>query len=142
MTARKARTKKRAWPDTYLIELEKCGSLTAAAKAAGVNPKTAYRRRQADQEFADAVDELRYTTVEQVEDTLYQMASSGKDTTATIFFLKTRKPEVYGDKLRADQLEQIKREARQEVLAEMQREVSTLAPAARKLLMNAIPSAG
>lgn len=141
MTTRNARPEKGAWKDLYLEKLQECGSLTAAARDVGVDPKTAYRQRAVDADFNAAVEELRHVTVERVEDTLYEMASSGKDTTATIFFLKSRKPEVYGDRLRADQLEQVRQEARQQLLDELRAEMGVLTPAARRALMAAIPGA-
>jgi hypothetical protein len=128
------------WKPAFLAQLQEGGSITAAATAVGVDRTTVWYARKADPDFARAVEEIAQWCVQRVEDTLYTRAVAG-ETTELIFFLKTRKPDIYGDKLRADQVEAIKREARQEVLAEMQREVSALAPAARKLLMAAIPSA-
>ncbi len=135
---RNTRPKKREWEDAYLLALRDRGSLGAAANAAGIDPKTAYDARQADPEFAKAVDALRYAMVENVEDTLYNMASSGKDTTATIFFLKTRKPEVYGDKLGAAERDKIKAEAEQAVRDQFFKEMQTLPGNLRKTLMRAI----
>lgn len=117
------------------------GAVTAAAKAVGVARSTVYRERDANPEFADALREASESCVEQVETTLYRRATSGEDTTATIFFLKARKPEVYADRLRADQVEQIRAQARQQVLAELQAGFRELAPGARKLLMAALPAA-
>jgi hypothetical protein len=48
---------------------------------------------------------------------------------------KTRKPEIYGDKLRAEQVETIRLQARNEVLEQLRAEVAQLDPQARKLIM-------
>lgn len=129
------------WRPKFIAALDEGGQLAAAARSVGVDPKTVWNYRQKDPEFARQVRESLECAIERVEDTLYRMAMSGEDTTATIFFLKTRKPQVYGDRLRAEEVESIKASARREVIAEMQRELAELTPAARKVLMAAVPAA-
>ena len=71
-----------------------------------------------------------------------QRTAPDSTTAEMIFFLKCRKPEVYGEQLKAEQdAEGIKASARREVIAEMQRELADLALQARKILMRAIPAA-
>lgn len=138
-----AQLKKGSMPDwglKFLAELQLRGTVTAACKAADVGRRTVYDQRARNPLFAEMMRETVEHCVEEVETTLYERAIAG-GTTEMIFFLKCRKPEVYGDKLRAEQIEQIRLEARREIIAEMQREVSALAPTARKLLMAALPSA-
>jgi hypothetical protein len=130
-----------AWKEPFLEHLERHGSITAAAKHAGVRRGTPYEARKNDPVFGRQVDLIVQGAIQQVEDTLYDRAVSGASDTALIFFLKTRKPEVYGDQIRAEQIEQIKADARKQVLAELQAEMRDLTPAARKAVMRAIPSA-
>jgi len=145
--SREARTnrtpkKRRApvWPAAFLVELEKHGSITAAARAAGVGRRTVYDERDRNPEFDQAVVEATDICIEEVESTLYQRAVAGVSDTAIIFFLKCHKPEVYGDRLLHQERETIRQQAREEVLAELQAELRELPPAARKALMAAIPS--
>ncbi len=138
-----AQLKKGSMPDwglKFLAELQLRGTVTAACKAAGVGHRTVYDERARNPLFAAMMRETVEHCVEAVETTLYERAVAG-GTTEMIFFLKCRKPEVYGDKLRAEQIEQIRLEARQQVLAELRAEVNTLTPAARKALLAAVPSA-
>lgn len=100
-----------------------------------------YDERARNAAFDEAIRDVVGGCIEEVECTLYESARSGKNIAATIFFLKTRKPEVYGDRLRAEAVETIKANARREVIAELRREVEALTPEARNLLMEAIPSA-
>lgn len=137
-----AQLKKESMPDwglKFLAELQLRGTVTAACKAANVGRRTVYDERARNPLFATMMGETVEHCVEAVETTLYERALAG-GTTEMIFFLKCRKPEVYGDKLRVEQIEQIRLEARREIIAEMQRGVSALAPAARELLMAAIPT--
>lgn len=138
-----AQLKKESMPDwglKFLAELQLRGTVTAACKAAGVGRRTVYDQRARNPLFAAMMHETVEHCVEAVETTLYERAVAG-GTTEMIFFLKCRKPEIYGDKLRAEQIEQIRLEARQQVLDELRAEINTLTPAARKALLEAVPSA-
>ena len=57
-----------------------------------------------------------------------QRTAPDDHTAEMIFFLKCRKPEVYGERLKAEQIQEIKASARREVIAEMQRELADLTP--------------
>lgn len=130
-----------AWRQPFLEALEDTGAITIAAQRAGVHRSTVYEARDKDEDFRKALVEVQERCLERVEATAYQRARDGASDTAVIFWLKSRKPEVYGDRLRAEEVAQIKQQARREVIAEMQREIGELTPQARKLLMNAIPAA-
>jgi hypothetical protein len=41
-----------AWRQTFLDELAACGEVQAAARAAGIVPKTAYNHKHRDKRFA------------------------------------------------------------------------------------------
>ena len=128
------------WAPRFFAELQLRGTVTAACKAVDVGRRTVYDERARNPLFERMMSEMVERCVEEVEATLYQRAVAG-ETAELIFFLKCRKPEVYGDKLRAEQIEQIRLEARQQVLAELRAEINTLTPAARKALLAAVPSA-
>jgi hypothetical protein len=131
---------RREWTRQFLVKLESLGSIDAAARAVGVGRRTVYDERARNPEFDRAVVEAAACSVEAVESTLYQRAVSGASDTAIIFFLKCRKPEVYGDKLLAAERKSIRQQAREEVLAELQAELRQLTPAERKILYATIPS--
>ncbi len=122
-------------------ELERRGSISEAAKACGVGRRTVYDERARNVAFDEAVRDVVEGCIEEVESTLYERARSGENITATIFFLKCRKPEVYGDYLTALKAQAIREQARQEVLAELRAGLRELPPQAREVLAAAIPRA-
>lgn len=135
-----AQTPRRGWHEKFLAALAEKGAVAPAAKAAGVGRATVYEHRKTDHAFSQRIDEILDACVEEVEGTLYERAAAGATDTAVIFFLKTRKPAVYGDHLRFEEREQIRKEAREEALAEMRAQIRDLPPALRRKLM-AVPDA-
>lgn len=74
------------------------GIIATACEAIGIGRSTYYRWYNADQEFRERVDEVTETQVDFVESKLMQAISEG-DTTATIFYLKTKgKKRGYNEK--------------------------------------------
>lgn len=65
------------------------GVISMACEAASVGRSTYYRWYNGDQAFREQVDEVMETQVDFVESKLMQAISAG-DTTATIFYLKTK----------------------------------------------------
>jgi hypothetical protein len=126
--------KRERW-QKLLEEVEATGSICAACKATGIARSQVYRTRDESEEFRGLLVAAQQAGVEAVEATLQKRAIEGLSDTAIIFFLKTRKPEVYGDKLRFEEREKIRREARDEVLADLRAEIRELPPAVRKRLM-------
>jgi hypothetical protein len=129
-----------AWKEPFLVALSEAGAVTVAAKQVQINRATVYEARERDTEFRAAMETVQQACIEQVEATLFQRARDGVSDTAVIFFLKSRKPEQYGDRLRFEERETIRKAAREELLAELQAEMRELTPGARKALMAAIPS--
>lgn len=84
----------------FIETLAEQGTVSCAAKAAGVSRMTAYRWRQDDREFASAWDDAMETAVDAVESALYQKARGG-DTVPMIFYLKAHRP-IYRDRLNID----------------------------------------
>ena len=75
------------------------GIIATACEAVGIGRSTYYRWYNADQEFKAQVDEVTETQVDFVESRLIQAIKAG-DTTATIFYLKTKgKKRGYSEKV-------------------------------------------
>jgi hypothetical protein len=73
-----------------LQALEKSlGIITTACKQVGLNRSTFYDYYNNDQEFKKAVDDLQEVALDFAESKLLNQISKG-DTTATIFYLKTK----------------------------------------------------
>ena len=89
-------TQKKRFIDTLEVQ----GTVSCAARTAGVSRNTVYRWREDDREFAAGWDEAMESAVDAVESVLYQKAMSG-DTVAMIFYLKADRP-IYRDKLNID----------------------------------------
>ncbi len=74
------------------------GIIATACEAIGIGRSTYYRWYNTDQEFKEKVDEVTETQVDFVESKLIQAINAG-DTTATIFYLKTKgKKRGYNEK--------------------------------------------
>jgi len=65
------------------------GVVTTACKSSGIPRTTHYRWMNEDAEYASAVNDLENLTLDFAESQLYQQIKQG-NTTATIFFLKTK----------------------------------------------------
>ena len=63
--------------DRFLDELEARGTVTHAAKAAGIDKVTAYRRRDKDEEFAKAWEERVDRVTDRLEASLLERAIDG-----------------------------------------------------------------
>ena len=84
----------------FIETLAEQGTVSCAAKAAGVSRNTVYRWRQDDREFAAQWDEAMETAIDAVESALYQKARGG-DTIPMIFYLKAHRLK-YRDRLTLD----------------------------------------
>lgn len=65
------------------------GIISVACEAIGINRATYYYWYNHDSDFKEKVDEVTETQIDYVENKLMQLINSG-DTTATIFYLKTK----------------------------------------------------
>lgn len=87
VTKRMTTAKKKA---LFLELLEaKAGNVTEAAKAANIDRGTVYRWKREDPKFSQAVADADESLIDRVESALLNKIDGG-DTTAIIFFLKTR----------------------------------------------------
>lgn len=103
------------WSDKFLTSLAKKGNVTIAAKSARIARRTAYARREVDEEFrkawADAIDEAADLLEEEArrraqDGTLKPIYQGGEQVgtvreysdTLLIFLLKGARPEKYKER--------------------------------------------
>ena len=87
----------------FVEALRENGNVRHAAAVAHVDRRTAYAWRMEDPQFRAAWDTAKEDVVDQAEHTLYEMATSGKNVVATIFYLKANRIQ-YRDRLSIDVL--------------------------------------
>lgn len=112
------------------------GAIAPAAAAAHVARSTVYVELERNPELVERVEEIRASSIERVENTLYQAAMLTPNTTDRIFYLKTHKPDRYGEK--KDDARRFKLEGRQELLVELQAELARLPRVEQEQLMTAM----
>lgn len=100
-------TPKRDWRPTFLEALAQHPDVSKACATAGINRTTAYRARQADEDFAIAWSDAHAKSLDELEAALFARAVDS-DTTAAIFLLKSHRPDVYGDRQRIEHSGSIK----------------------------------
>lgn len=101
---RKPRQKKRRGPEdrqAFLMALAAGQSVTAAAEAAGIDRKTAYRWRDAEPDFAAGWEDALEDGTDRLEDEALRRAFAGSDL-LLIFLLKARRPRKYCDRHRVE----------------------------------------
>jgi hypothetical protein len=86
------------WKPVFLAALQESPNVSRAARAADISRTGARKARETDPEFAAAWDEAIESSMDDLEEEAYKRAKHESDTLA-IFFLKTRRREVYGEKL-------------------------------------------
>ncbi len=84
----------RRWLKTFLIALERVGSVTEACKAAKVSSSTAYNRRRTDAVFRKGWDEALDRAADTLEDEARRRAFAGSDN-LLMFLLKGARPERF-----------------------------------------------
>ena len=97
---------------TFIETLEAQGTVSHAAKAAGVSRQTVYRWRDEDPEFADLWYEASENAVDAVENALYKRALAGEVIPA-IFYLKAQRPK-FRDRLNIN-VEQVRGEIEERI---------------------------
>ena len=98
---RKPRQKKRRGPEdrqAFLTALAAGQSVTAAAEAAGIDRKTAYRWRDAQPDFAASWEDALEDGTDHLEDEALRRAFAGSDL-LLIFLLKARRPKKYRERV-------------------------------------------
>lgn len=89
-------------------------------------------------DFRVQVEEVLNECIELVEATLYQCALNPASTVDRIFYLKTRRPDVYGDKLRADQVTALREEGKRQAYEEIAEQLKLLPVAERERVLQSI----
>lgn len=86
--------------EAFIENLKAAGGIIyVACENTGINRSTYYRWRESDTDFQEAVDEVLEAQIDFVESKLMGLINAG-DTTATIFYLKTKgKKRGYSEKL-------------------------------------------
>lgn len=97
--------KKAEFIDAY-IEL---GTITHAARKAGISRRTVYDWRQADEEFALALHDCREQVTDDLEREAITRAKDGSDT-LLIFMLKANRPEKYRENVKIEHAGTIKQD--------------------------------
>jgi hypothetical protein len=97
----RARTRTGRWKAVFLKTLEKTPSVTMAAKAAGIQRRTAYDHREKDPEFAQAWDDALNQSLDVLEHEVYQRALKD-DAQLAMFLLRAHRPSIYSDKSRVE----------------------------------------
>jgi terminase small subunit-like protein len=142
---RKTSWKKRA----FLAAFSRCGSLSQAAKRAGVDRRTHYNWLKSDPHYAEAFEQAKLEAADALEDKLNDLAHEG-NVTAAIFLLKGLRPEKYRDrsamtvewdgdvtKLTDAQLDRLEEQGRAAIAAEQARKriaASTSDPAGEQTI--------
>lgn len=119
MPPRNHRTAEKDWAPDFLDALEEHVTVSAACKAIGIGRRTAYDRRQRDEEFALAWHDVEEATTQRMEREAFRRAVEGTEKpvyqgkelvgtvrefsdTLLIFMLKSRRPEKYRDNMRVE----------------------------------------
>ena len=85
-----------AWMPVFLKRLAKSPNVSAAARAAKIDRKTAYRVRHASEDFAAAWDDALEQGVDALVENVWTRARESD--TLAIFMLKSHRPDVYRER--------------------------------------------
>lgn len=95
------------WAPAFLEALEHSPDVSFACKMARIARSTAYRRQQADEEFALAWHDAMNVSLDKLVAALFRRAIAD-DTRAAMFLLKSHRPEVYGDRFQVQHQGELK----------------------------------
>lgn len=127
------------WCPRFLDAFEKHGTISLAARDAGVHRDTVYAEKARNPEFALDLAKRDQDIGDQLESRALHEALNGNDRLLQMM-LRARKPR-YGEQLRQDHVDQIRREARQAVLAELEEQIASLPAGPRNLVLEALARA-
>ena len=82
------------WAPAFLAALEDTHLVCEAARRAGISRRATYDRRQRDEVFREAWDEVLERSTEILEQIALRRAAEGSDQ-LLMFLLRARRPEVY-----------------------------------------------
>lgn len=91
------------------VDLEKVKELAAHGQSQGqiainlgISRSTLQNRKRENEQFDQAIKEGKAIALQKVENTLFEMATSGENPGATIFYLKTRGGGEWSEKQQID----------------------------------------
>lgn len=84
------------WWNRFISAYQVSGSVHHACRVASIHRCTFYRHLKLFPDFAARAKDALEDSIDSIEGALYKSAVGG-NVTAQIFFLKKRRPEVYGD---------------------------------------------
>lgn len=99
--ARVKQARTRMAQGAFLKAFQQIGTIKGAALAVGIDRSTHYDWMDNDPEYVEEFKHMDKIIVGDVEGKLLEVAISG-DTQAIMFYLRCRKPEVYGDRQKID----------------------------------------
>ena len=89
------------WRPAFLAAFRNSANVRAAAQAAGIDWSTAYKARKREPLFAEAWEMAEQEALDLLEARAMQLALAG-DSHLLMFFLRTRRPEKFGDRARLE----------------------------------------
>ena len=125
------------WMPVFLAAMQKLPVVRVACQQAGISRAEAYRARTRDATFALAWEEALQDGIDVIEAQLMTRAIKS-DTIASIFILKNRRPEIYGENVHVNvsgslSIEEV-HQARATLHAKLTQIVDVVAPGDRRLL--------
>jgi hypothetical protein len=100
-TPEPSRVQAHDWRPAFLAAFRNSANVRAAAQAAGIDWSTAYKARKREPLFAEAWEMAEQEALDLIEARAVQLALAG-DSHLLMFFLRTRRPEKYGDRSRLE----------------------------------------
>jgi len=124
------------WQPAFLAALQKLPVVRVACQQAGISRAEAYRARTRDAAFASSWEEALQDGLDIIEAQLMTRAIKS-DTVASIFILKNRRPEIYGENVNVNvsgslSVEEVQ-QARASLNAKLTRIIDVVAPGDRRL---------
>ena len=86
---------RKGWRQAFLTALSNCGIIVVACESAGIDRSHVYKIKHKDEKFAQAWESAKEVAVERLEAHCRALATDEKNVIATIFLLKSLKPQVY-----------------------------------------------
>lgn len=102
-------TKTQQKKDAFIQAYAELGTITHAARQAGIARKTVYRWQQADEDFALAMHDCREQVTDTLEREAIRRATDGSDT-LLIFMLKANRPDKYRENVKIEHSGQIRQD--------------------------------
>jgi hypothetical protein len=125
------------WKPVFLAALQKLPVVHVACQASGISRAEVYRARTRDADFALAWEQALQDGIDVIEAQLMARAIKS-DTIASIFILKNRRPEIYGENVNVNvsgtlSVEEV-HQARASLHAKLTQIIDIVAPGDQRLI--------